>query len=372
MQCLKLVPYFLLVLTIAGTNFSAEVPINESPFWVKDLGTVGYPNSPSKRPPTKLAFADHEHLVVTFITSDMGTPSEPQGKRDPSKLRLHVIILEVQSGQIATRRDWPTPNPNDGVIGGHDGKFVVRDGGNLTMYDTTFKVLKETDTARNGSLFGVFTSASANSLLLEFNPGIHAQFHWMNANTLETVRSFSDNLYPQTISDTEVVGWRIPASSPAELVIRTPDGIGRVINPPDSRSGPVAFLNEGTLGIQSGSSPIQLVRTNGTLAELITPHTHEYFSRITSCAEGTRFAFTGSRIRNTLEILGPHQTWEYVRQVHVYDLSTHTFIAHLKVSHSGRNEDFSLALSTNGSTLAFVDGKGLKLYRLPPPAERSP
>ena len=84
----------------------------------------------------------------------------------------------------------------------------------------------------------------------------------MNADTLETVHSFSDSLSPQTISDTDVVGWRIPASRPSELVIRTPDEPGRVIALSNNYlSNKVAFVREGTISIESGYSPIQLVRT---------------------------------------------------------------------------------------------------------------
>lgn len=373
----------LSVLTIRGTEITPQVPNAEVPAWVIDLSTLGYPTHPVENfsrtfgvPPTMLAFADSEHLVVTFISSDPGTPFEREGRPDSFRLRLHVLVVEVRTGQVDTQRDWPTPNPNDGAIAGHDGRFVVRAGNNLTVYDTTLKVLGETDTAPgdkgNGRLFAVFTSASAHVLLLEFSPGIHAQFNWMNADTLETVHSFSDSLYPQTISDTEIVGWRIPASRPSELVIRTPDEPGRVIALPNYRSNRVAFVKEGTMAIESGYSPIQLVRTDGTLIESITPHTHEFFGRITPSAEGHRFAFTGSRIRNTLEILEPHQTWEYVQRVHVYDMSTRNFVAHLKVNHSARNQGCPLVLSPTGSTLAFVDGESLKLYRLPAPAEHRP
>jgi hypothetical protein len=373
----------LSVLTITGTEITAQVPNAEMPAWIIDLSKLGYPTHPSENfsktfgvPPTTLAFADSEHLVVTFISSDPRTPSEREGRPDSFRLRLHVIVFEVRTGRVDTQRDWPTPNPNDGAVAGHDGRFVVRAGDNLRVYDTTLKVLKETDTALgnqpSGRLFAVLTSPLAHFLLLEFSAGIHAQFNWMNADTLETVRSFSDSLYPETISDTEVVGWRIPASRPSELVIRTPDEPGRVIALPNFRSNKVAFVREGMIAVESGYSPIQLVRTDGMLIESITPNTHEFFSRIAPSEEGHRFAFTGSRIRNTLEILEPHQTWEYVQRVHVYDMNTHTFVGDVKVNHSARNQDFPLVLSPTGSTLAFLDGESLKIYLLPPQAEHRP
>jgi hypothetical protein len=73
-----------------------------------------------------------------------------------------------------------------------------------------------------------------------------------------------------------------------------------------------------------------------------------------------------------LEILEPHQTWEYVQRVYIYDMRTHTFVCGVKVKHSARNQDFPLALSPNGSTLAFIDGENLKVWRLPSTAEHHP
>jgi hypothetical protein len=385
MARLKLLSVALLsVLTVMCTEITSQVPNAEIPSWVIDLSTLGYPTHPSENfsktfgvPPATLSFADSEHLVVTFISSDPGTPSEREGRPDSFRLRLHIVVFESRTGEVDTKRDWPTPNPNDGVVAGHDGKVVVRAGDELVLYDATLKALKETDTAApdhrpGGRLFTIFSSPSGRFLLLEFSPSIQTEYSWMNADNLGTVHSFSENLFPQTISDTEVVGWRIPASRPSELVIRTPDEPGRVIALPNYGSNKVAFVREGTIAIESGYSPIQLVQTDGTLIESITPHTREYFSRITPSAEGHRFAFTGSRIRNTLEILEPHQTWEYVQRVYIYDMPTHSFVCGVKVKHSARNQDFPLALSPDGSTLAFLDGESLKVYRTPPTAEHRP
>ena len=144
----------LLVLTIWSTEITPQVPNAEVPAWVIDLSTLGYPTHPSENfsktfgvPPTTLTFADSEHLVVAFVCSDPGITSEREGSPDSFRLRLHVFVFEVRTGQVDAQRDWLTPNPNDGVVAGHDGMFVVRAGDNLTVYDTTLKILRETDTA---------------------------------------------------------------------------------------------------------------------------------------------------------------------------------------------------------------------------------
>jgi len=358
----------LSVLVIWATGITTQV-FGDEASWSKDLKTVGYPTRLTENfsktlgsPSTKLAFPDLEHVVMTFISADPGSPSEQAGRPDSFSLRLHVVVLESKSGEVDTKRDWRTPNPNDGVIAGHDGKIVVRTENKLTLYDTRLEALKGTDTKRS---IRDFSSPSGRFLLLEFGSGIRAQFGWMNTETLEILHSFSDSLDPQTISDTKVVGWRLPLGRPYELVIRTPDDAGQVINP-SGAPGPVAFVNEDTLATGSGYSPLQLIRTDGTLIESIAPRSHDFFSRVTPSADGHRFAFTGSTISNATEILSPRQTWEHVQRVNVYDLSTHTLVGDIKVNHSARNRDFPLALSSNGTMLVFLDGECLKLYRLTP------
>jgi hypothetical protein len=362
---------------------TTQVPNAEIPSWVIDLSTLGYPTHPSENfsktfgvAPTRLAFADSQHLVVTFISSDPGTPSEREGRPDSFRLRLHIVVFESRTGEVETKRDWPTPNPNDGVVAGHDGKTVVRGGDELTLYDTALKPLKRKDTAPahkpHRGLFSIYASPTGRFLLLEFSPSVHTEYTWMNADNLETVHSFSESLFRLSISDTEIGGWRNTPSRQSEFVIMKPDEPGRAIALPNYRSAKVAFVSEDKIAIESGYAPMSLVRTDGTFVESITPHTHELFSQVTPSAEGHRFAFTGSRIRNTSEILSPHETWEYVQRVYIYDMPSHTLVCDAKVKHSARNQDFPLAISPNGSTLAFLDGKSLKVYDLAPTAEHRP
>ncbi len=372
----------LLVIAIFGTETAAQVAKVDSPSWVTDLKTLGYPIHPTEdftktfgSPPTTLAFADPEHLVVTFISSNRA-PSEREGRPDSFKLRLHAVVFDSRTGKVGTKRDWSTPNPNDGVAAARNGKVVIRAGDRLTLYGTTLEALKERDTAPNHGakegLFRVFTSPTGHFVLLEFHRGSGWEYTWMDADNLEGVRSFSDNLFPLSISDKEIGGWRRIAPREDEFVIRKPDEPGRVIPLSKYRSNVVVFVNQDTFVIEAGYSPMPLIQTDGTLIETVGPHTHDFFSRVTPSADGHRFAFTGSSIRNRWEILSPHEQWEYVRRVIVYDISAHGFICDVKVRHSAKNQEFHLALSPNGSMLAFLDGGSLKVYQLPVAAEPHP
>jgi hypothetical protein len=370
----------LLVLVTCGIGAPGQNTSTDKTAWVKDLSEVAnathrtekFSNTVGRR----LAFADSKHLVLTFISSEKIMPPKREGGSNSPSLHLHTIVFESKTGEVDTERDWLTPNPNDGVIAGHGGKVIFRAGDKLTLFDTDLAALKEIDAAdqeMKRHVFSVFSSPSGRFLLVQFSPSSSVDYKWIDADGLKTLYSFSAGLFASTISDKEIIGWRQNSSRQPEIVIRKPDDAERVINLPSYHpTSTLAFINDNTFAIESGYAPMPLVRTDGTAIKSIAPPTHDYFSRITSSAEGHRFAFTSSRIRNTSEILSPHQTWEYVQRVCVYDMSTDTLVGEIKVSHSGRNDDFPLALSSNGSMLAFIDGESLKVYRLPPASEPTP
>lgn len=369
----------LLVVAIFGTEIAAQVARVDSPSWVTDLKTLGYPIHPTEAftktfgfPRTTLAFADPEHLVVTFISSDRA-PSEQEGRPDSFKLRLHAVVFDSRTGKVGTTRDWSTLGA---MVTAHNGKVMIDGGDQLTLYTTTLESLKERDTAPNhgakGGPFKIFASPTGRFVLLEYLRGNEWKYTWMDSDSLEPVHSFSDGFFALAISDKEIIGWRRITPREKEFVIRKPDGPERVLSLSKYRSDDVTFVNQDAFVINTGYSPMPLIRTDGTFIETIGPHTHDFYSRVTPSADERRFAFTSSSIRNMWEILSPHEQWEYVKRVLVYDIAAHSFICDLKVKHSARNQEFHLALSPNGSMLAFLDGEILKVYQLPVAAEPHP
>src|SRR5216683_572213 len=131
----------LLVVAIFGTEITAQVSKVDSPSWVMDLKTLGYPviSKTFGVPPTTLAFADPEHLVATFISSDPGTPSEQAGRPDSFKLRLHAVVFDARTGKVGTTSDWSTLGARDGVVTAHNGRVMIAAGDRLTLYSTTLE-----------------------------------------------------------------------------------------------------------------------------------------------------------------------------------------------------------------------------------------
>jgi hypothetical protein len=274
----------LLVVAIFGTEITAQVSKVDSPSWVMDLKTLGYPviSKTFGVSPTTLAFADPEHLVATFISSDPGTPSEHESRPESFKLRLHAVVFDSRTGNVGTKRDWSTPNPNDGVVTAHNGQIVIRAGDRLTLYGTTLEALKERDTAPNHvpneGLFKIFTSPTGRFVLLEYLRGNEWKYTWMDLDNLESVHSFSDGFFALAISDREIIGWRRITPREKEFVIRKPHGLERVISLSKYRSDDVTFVNQDAFVIDPGYSPMPLIRTDGTLIETIGPHTHDFFT----------------------------------------------------------------------------------------------
>jgi hypothetical protein len=210
----------LSAVVIYCASLAAQVHSTETTSWAKDLRTVGYPARLNESflktfgsPPTKLVFADPEHVVITSVSADPNTRSEQEGRPDSFSLRLHIVVLESRTGEVDTKQDWPTPNAKDGVIAGHDGRVIVRAGGKLTLYDTSLEALKVTDTSldKTEKLFSAFSSPSSRFLLLEFTPSIRTEYSWMNADTLEKIHTFSESLFLPSVSNEEMrVGGVLP------------------------------------------------------------------------------------------------------------------------------------------------------------------
>jgi hypothetical protein len=192
------------------------------------------------------------------------------------------------------------------------------------------------------------------------------EYTWTETEDLLAGPSFSDKFFSSSISDEQIVGWRPEIPAKEVLIFRKPDELGREIPFSGHHFRDVVFLNQSDLAVVDGYQPIQVIQTDGTRIETIKPPNHDWLSKATPSADGRRFVFTGSSIRNMLEIWEPQMQWEYVKRVMVYDLPTHQFVFNMKVKKSGRNDGFPLALSPDGSLLAFFEGTVLTVYRLPP------
>ena len=364
----------LFILVVIGVGTAAEVSKatgKDSASWEMDLKTLGYPACPSSSssnrlglPPTTLAFADSLHLVATFLSCG----------------RLYATVFDARNGRIEVKRDWPSKNVNDGVVTAHNGGIVIRAGSKLTLYSTTLEPQKEKDldtiSSRPGyaGSWGRFKSPTGRFVLFESFVNQGHEYSWMDADNLEFTYSFPDDLIPLGISDTEILGWkRNSAHEEAQLVIQKRDEKeGRVIRHSKYPPNDVVFVNETVFENGTSLFSMSLFQTDGTLIERIKSPAHDFPGRVTPSADGYRFAFTGSSVRNVLEILSPHEQWEYVQRVHVYDMSTRHFVGNVRVRHSTRNQDFPLALSPDGSRLAFFDGNVLKVYELPVAAKLLP
>jgi hypothetical protein len=374
MVCAKsthiVLPFILAVFGVGVTAQVSKATRKDSALWEIDLKTLGYPTCPSESsskslgpPPTTLVFADPLHLVATFVSCG----------------RLYATVFDARNGDVQAKRDWPSGNVTDGVVTAHDGGIVMIAGNRLTLYAITLEPLKdkELDTlsgrpAYSGP-FRRFTSPTGLFVLFESFHGKHLEYSWMNADNLEFICSLPGDLFPLGISDTEILGRRR----------KTPHGEAQlIIQKRDEQAGWVIMLlkhpnygvlvNQGIFVMGAGYSSMSLFQTDGTLIETIKSPGHDFASRVTPSADGRRFAFTGSSIRNVLEFFSPQEQWEYVQRVLVYDISTRQFIRDVRVRHSTRNQEFPLALSPDGSRLAFFDGNILKVYDVPVTAKRLP
>lgn len=178
---------------------------NGRPLVQVDLRKYGYDTSSRTRPLHKFAdYTDSSHLAVAWLTLDNrsgDTKAEPLATKPA---HLHVLVLDVTTGQKVGAQAWPTPAGPVRFLGARDGKFLTCTGNVLRLFSSTFEVLREQDLPNEygclGQRPGWGISPSRRSLLISFylGRGQGYQYTLLDAETFSVVARWTE---PTTIVD---------------------------------------------------------------------------------------------------------------------------------------------------------------------------
>lgn len=341
------------------------------PQWRFDLRQLGYPHRLSEysrnryhTPPATLAFADDKNLAVTFIDPDAegarATNAQAEGP-----LRIYATTFDALTGEVRSKASWLTPNPNDGVVAAREGTLVVRSGNRLALRTPTWQRTKEIDVGMGRGtgegLFSAYASPTGQSMLLELLAGRGRDYLWLETGSLRIVRTFSEGGGADTISDRQVAGEYDPSPSACEVRVGKPGERKSTIFKSDYCAIVPTFINDDLIAVVQGPC-IALLRSNGEILGGLEFHRKDYISRVTPSANGRRFAFTVSVIRNVWEIFGPQ--WEIPKRLLVYDVALGKWITEIRIKGYKKREEFSVALSPDGLLLATMTNGIVEVFKL--------
>lgn len=332
-----------------------------------------------------LCFAGDDTVVATFVVREPHATLPHRGEASPSlPLRLHALFVDTKTGRLRTAREWPTASYNSRVLPGVSGRFIVLTPDKLMLYSPRFEFLKELDISlsRRSIADGwrAYVSPSGRAIVVGYQPSAdeaREECEWINAEDLTVLHSWTGRGFSglfRNISDDALVG-----GSGTGIRIREPDASWREIcRDPQRPCGMLPqFINNNVLFTYTeGGAPIEfsLIGTDGrVLFEQSFAPSEPLTSRASGAgpyparpsADGRRFALPIGKLHGGSAFLDIGAKFT-LKQVMVFDLASVGWIARVEAKPLHVTSLWGLALSPDGSHVAFIDQEGvLWLFRIP-------
>ena len=358
--------------------------------WRLDLRALGFVHDPPREElDTSLqldpiCFLANDTVAVTFATREAPATLPRRGEAGPSlPFRLHALFVDTGSGQLRTAHEWPTAHYDSRVLPATNGRFIVLTPDKLMLYSPPMELVKELDISlsQRASIgcWRPYVSPSGRAIVIRYEPkGDKAppECEWIRAEDLTvlqrwTARGFSGLFH--NISDELLVGYG------AGIRIREPDAPWRQIcwDPQRGCDMDPQFINNDVLFTYTDAGTViefSLIRTDGTILfrQDFPPSATLRCRRLFSggyparpSADGRRFALPIGKLYggSVLFDIGSKFT---LMQVMVFDLASSGWIARVEAKPLRVTSLWGLALSPDGSLLAFIDQDGvLWLFRIP-------
>lgn len=354
-------------------------PSKDHPLLEVKLATFGYDSTSSTRHLLKVDFTDSSHLALAWGTLDDPALAKKRGIFAPNRAHLHILVLDVRTGQKQGIKDWSTSFPFFRFLGASGGKFLTCTGNALRLFSPNFEVLLEKTLlsdrdCQSPSIWPAeAVSPSRRTLLLSSYANDSFENNLLDLETFSEIANWTEKFSTLGISD----HWQTGSCGPRqELCIRglgrswelfRPSGLNMELNP-FKLAAPV-FANDDTLVVKAWNK-MAVVRVDSTVLFQVELPRGRSFGEAVSSSEGKRFAVIENRqrgVRNDFLDIYPLTSND---RVVVYSIPERRAIYAVKVEGSSpwppwethRNQ---LALSPDGLLLAVVCDGIFKLYRLP-------
>jgi len=358
-------------------SLSKDAPVLEV-----DLGKFGYDTSSStKRLPKFVDFTSVNQLALSWLTFDDPSVAQNTGPLTARAAHLHVLVLDVRTGQKLGLQDWPTPSTPVRFLGIRDGRFLTCTGNVLRLFSPSFEVIREEILPSGRACFNPFQSEvwgltpSRRYLLLSSYSARSYQNTLFDIEKFTSIDIWTGNEATYDLSD----HWQIAyCGRQREVCIRGMDqswqpfqinGLDKQLK--DFKLNASVFVNDRTLVIEEGNE-LAVVEVDGRVLFQVRLPKKRSFGRPIRSSGGQRFAIIENVQRGlTNETLDMYAFPSNDRAV-VYSIPDSRAIYAAKLKGQSpwvpweihRNQ---VALSPDGVLLAVVSDGMLKVYRLPDP-----
>lgn len=324
----------------------------------------------------QICFTSDDRLVVAFVSHTVPKPLPHRGQADASSsMQIDSLFVDTKTGQLQTKREWPTTSGMSRISPATRGKFVVITPDKLVLYSPALEPVRELGLpiGADGTTgyWGAEPSPAGKYLLVWYDPrgSDDRLVELVDTETLQVVRPWTHNWLGSPFDGGnffEIDRTGIP-------VIGPPGGPSVPFRPPwDAGCRPSSYfpVNDQTI---FGSTMVSIDRWCYSLAttdrQLVFSERFgekEIVRSLSVSAGGRRFALAVYR--------GKGGSWAFdiparysLNRIMVYDIPSRKWVYTLDGKKQGIKSISGLALSPDGSLLALIDQEGiLEVYRLPP------
>jgi len=358
--------------------------------WRLDVRALGFAHDPPREEfDTSLqldpiCFLTDETVVITFATREAPAALPRRGEAGPNlPFRLHALFVNTQSGRLQTTEEWPTASYDSRVLPATEGRFIVLTPDKLVLYSRQMELLKELDISLSQrSMVGAwrpYVSPGGRAIVVGYEPkagDAWEKYEWVSAEDLTVLQRWTVKGYSglfNNISDDTLV------SLSGGIRIRELNAPWRQIcwSPQRPCGTSPQFINNNVVFTHTdGGGPqyCSLIRTDGTIlfrqdfAPSEAPECRRLFAGLYPArpsADGRRFALPIGRFHGGSAFFDIGAKYA-LKQVMVFDLASRGWIARVDAKPLRVSSLWGLALSPDGSLLAFIDQDGtLWLFRIP-------
>lgn len=398
----------ILALLSGLTAAGQERPGPDQPLWRFDLHSVGYTayvppqllaitgiSSGDLPGHTELTFSDDHTLIADFIEPNRTPALARRGQVDDTLAYvLHAVVLDTGDGSAKAKHEWPVEHPSAGIVGVGAGNYVVLTPSAITLYSPDFSVIgqaKQSDLPADKEkwLSGEYAVSPGGKLLLAryvWQPNeatAHVAWRWFELPSFRQLHWYNDDASPVevhekrqkftgtlTFTDGQVAISRQESRVCSVLLSDWGGSWKTLAQAPSNGRGceRPQFVGHGLLALISQDA-FRVIRTS--TGETLCMRSFWPKLRLSPYPAPLRVSLTGNRLAVPV--------WEYkpasgrghplagysLNAVLVYDLDSGKCIHTLHLGGSSSSKISAIALSPDGSLVAFVNSGVIEVYRIP-------
>jgi hypothetical protein len=373
------------VACLVGGGVAQRGPSDPIELWGKELLPPLSRTASEIAPVAGVTFLDSRQLVVYAVDKDLRQLSSRESPEQSSPFRLHVWIVDADSGKTNVHKEWGTRSSGSEVKATSNG-ILVKTGAIVRLYSADLSDARDLPVSleTNGTYY-TSVSVSGNSIALVHyaRKAEHFISHVdvIDANSLKIF--YSSDQYPPTfhISMSDRTFLTVIGGALKRVEFRHPDQ-ARIVPRPPSKNCPaggsgtivisddlVAFRDcEAVIALNAKGDSYILSPFNGygtgtpSQTSSCAPFFEEFSRKSSVASEGRFVAFVLPSLRIKRPLFGEQRTCLDAVRIGVFDLARKKQTSTIDV---GIHVDaFDFALSPDGSRLAVLKGREVSVYSM--------